>query len=347
MGLLDKLTAKLGRAPTDAELQAAKDKKAAKKAKKAEEDAGAASSSAAAPPPAATPAPKPKATPTTPSSSSTRKREPSAYNIFMKSEIQRIKQAEPGLDHKQAFSRAAFAWRTSPDNPKRVDAATAAADAAAAAAEKKEKTPAATGTKRKRGSDGLDDKTLDRVYKAVGKAFTEMLDGELADSALVSESVRQRIVSHMKEALTPNGLIGADDALASAIQEGISGKKPKVVKPPKAAPKPKTPKGPKGPKHKPGVQHAALKLLSSFEWDVFDAVQGAGKQGEGKLSNVQLKQLTILKGLWTDELKGASRMRLLKVLGKDELFAPEQASGPAGWPPAGDGDEEEDAEEAN
>ena len=45
-------------------------------------------------------------------------RAPSAYNIFMKSEIAKVKKANPNLEHKEAFKKAAEGWATSKDNPK-------------------------------------------------------------------------------------------------------------------------------------------------------------------------------------------------------------------------------------
>jgi hypothetical protein len=33
-------------------------------------------------------------------------RQPSAYNLFMKAEIQRVKAENPSLSHKEAFSKA-------------------------------------------------------------------------------------------------------------------------------------------------------------------------------------------------------------------------------------------------
>ena len=45
-------------------------------------------------------------------------RKPTAYNIFMKSEIQRVKDAHPELDQKQRFTTAANNWKTSAENPK-------------------------------------------------------------------------------------------------------------------------------------------------------------------------------------------------------------------------------------
>jgi len=41
------------------------------------------------------------------------KREPSAYNLFMKSELAKVKKADPKMDHKQAFAAAAANWTKS------------------------------------------------------------------------------------------------------------------------------------------------------------------------------------------------------------------------------------------
>lgn len=38
------------------------------------------------------------------------KRAPSAYNLFMKSELAKVKKANPKLDHKEAFTTAAGNW---------------------------------------------------------------------------------------------------------------------------------------------------------------------------------------------------------------------------------------------
>ena len=45
------------------------------------------------------------------------KRPPSAYNLFMKSELAKVKKAQPTLDHKQAFTAAANNWKNSKENP--------------------------------------------------------------------------------------------------------------------------------------------------------------------------------------------------------------------------------------
>jgi len=46
-------------------------------------------------------------------------RQPSAYNLFMKTEVARIKQENTGLSHKEAFKEAARNWGTSAANPQK------------------------------------------------------------------------------------------------------------------------------------------------------------------------------------------------------------------------------------
>lgn len=41
----------------------------------------------------------------------------SAYNVFMKSEVQRVKTENPQLPHREAFKMAAERWQASPMNP--------------------------------------------------------------------------------------------------------------------------------------------------------------------------------------------------------------------------------------
>lgn len=36
-----------------------------------------------------------------------RPRDPSPYNLFIREEVKRLKRDEPGLDHREAFKRAA------------------------------------------------------------------------------------------------------------------------------------------------------------------------------------------------------------------------------------------------
>lgn len=43
------------------------------------------------------------------------KRAPSAYNLFIRDEVRRQKEANPALDHKQAFSKAAEVWKAQRD----------------------------------------------------------------------------------------------------------------------------------------------------------------------------------------------------------------------------------------
>ena len=61
--------------------------------------------------------PRPQA-PAEGNSSTKPKKEPSAYNLFLQAELTRVKQAQPGIEHKLAFSMAATAWASSPLNPK-------------------------------------------------------------------------------------------------------------------------------------------------------------------------------------------------------------------------------------
>jgi len=49
----------------------------------------------------------------------TKSRKPSPYNNYMANEIARIKRANPGLDHKDAFKEAAANWKRALENPKR------------------------------------------------------------------------------------------------------------------------------------------------------------------------------------------------------------------------------------
>ncbi|OMH84624.1 Protein YABBY 2 [Zancudomyces culisetae] len=41
----------------------------------------------------------------------------SPYNKFMKTELQKVKEKNSSLSHKDAFKLAASNWKTSPDNP--------------------------------------------------------------------------------------------------------------------------------------------------------------------------------------------------------------------------------------
>lgn len=44
-------------------------------------------------------------------------RKVSAYNQFIKSELAKVKAANPDLPHKEAFKKAASNWKASPQNP--------------------------------------------------------------------------------------------------------------------------------------------------------------------------------------------------------------------------------------
>ncbi|RKP00933.1 hypothetical protein CXG81DRAFT_3293, partial [Caulochytrium protostelioides] len=43
---------------------------------------------------------------------------PTPYNLFMKSELPKVKSTNPNLSHREAFTAAAKNWATSPQNPK-------------------------------------------------------------------------------------------------------------------------------------------------------------------------------------------------------------------------------------
>ncbi|KAI8973275.1 hypothetical protein BDF20DRAFT_881486 [Mycotypha africana] len=42
----------------------------------------------------------------------------SPYNNFMKTELAKVKEANPGIAHKEAFKLAAQNWSKAPENPK-------------------------------------------------------------------------------------------------------------------------------------------------------------------------------------------------------------------------------------
>ena len=58
-------------------------------------------------------------------------RQPSQYNLFMKTEVARIKQTQPELTHKEAFKEAARNWGVSDQNPAKRQASGLGIDAAA------------------------------------------------------------------------------------------------------------------------------------------------------------------------------------------------------------------------
>jgi len=60
----------------------------------------------------------PKASTTKPKAKSTPKkkpRKPSAYNVYMKKELARLKKKHPRSSHTVLFKRAAKSWKRSPD----------------------------------------------------------------------------------------------------------------------------------------------------------------------------------------------------------------------------------------
>ncbi|KAI8914829.1 hypothetical protein PhCBS80983_g00779 [Powellomyces hirtus] len=48
----------------------------------------------------------------------TSKRGASPYNMFMKTELAKVKKEKPDIGHKDAFKLAASNWATAPENPK-------------------------------------------------------------------------------------------------------------------------------------------------------------------------------------------------------------------------------------
>jgi hypothetical protein len=60
----------------------------------------------------------PRAAKDKPAKEEKEKREPSAYNKFMKEEIARLKVTHSEMNHKELFKLAANNWKTSKENPK-------------------------------------------------------------------------------------------------------------------------------------------------------------------------------------------------------------------------------------
>mmetsp|Transcript_27538 Transcript_27538/g.80956 ORF Transcript_27538/g.80956 Transcript_27538/m.80956 type:complete len:183 (-) Transcript_27538:576-1124(-) len=81
-------------------------------------------------------------------------RSPSAYNLFMKDEVAKVKAEHPELRHRDAFKMAAERWAESPKNPqnKGKPGYEGAPGAAPVEKEEKEEAPAADGD----GDDGDD-----------------------------------------------------------------------------------------------------------------------------------------------------------------------------------------------
>ncbi|CAE6493413.1 unnamed protein product [Rhizoctonia solani] len=53
-----------------------------------------------------------------PSAATGSKKKSSPYNIYMKSELARLKEKNPEMSHKERFKTAATSWADSPENPK-------------------------------------------------------------------------------------------------------------------------------------------------------------------------------------------------------------------------------------
>jgi len=52
-------------------------------------------------------------------------RQPTAYNVFMKAELAKLKAEQPEIHHKEAFKIAAGRWADAPENPKNAKATAA------------------------------------------------------------------------------------------------------------------------------------------------------------------------------------------------------------------------------
>ncbi|KAJ2843158.1 hypothetical protein IWW36_005651 [Coemansia brasiliensis] len=48
----------------------------------------------------------------------TKTKKVSPYNMYMKAELAKVKEKNPGIPHKEAFKLAARNWATAPQNPK-------------------------------------------------------------------------------------------------------------------------------------------------------------------------------------------------------------------------------------
>ncbi|PWN23738.1 hypothetical protein BCV69DRAFT_309611 [Microstroma glucosiphilum] len=51
-------------------------------------------------------------------SGSGKKKAPTAYNLYMKTQLEKLKKSEPNLDHKERFKKVAASWAKDPSNPK-------------------------------------------------------------------------------------------------------------------------------------------------------------------------------------------------------------------------------------
>ncbi|KAG0288452.1 hypothetical protein BGZ96_007796 [Linnemannia gamsii] len=47
------------------------------------------------------------------------KRQPTAYNLYIKDELPKYKAAHPNVEHKEAFRQVAYLWKHAAENPNR------------------------------------------------------------------------------------------------------------------------------------------------------------------------------------------------------------------------------------
>ncbi|KAK3826858.1 MAG: hypothetical protein JOS17DRAFT_792115 [Linnemannia elongata] len=52
-------------------------------------------------------------------SHASRKRQPTAYNLYIKEELPKYKAAHPNVEHKEAFRQVAYLWKYAAENPNR------------------------------------------------------------------------------------------------------------------------------------------------------------------------------------------------------------------------------------
>ena len=237
-----KLTVKLGHAPTEAQIQDYKAKKAAKKAaealateaaaappptpaapaaKPSKEErkiaksaaaaaAAAASSSAATPPPAKKQKTAATASAAT-SPSGALKRAPSPYNLYMKAELPRLKIAEPSLTHKEAFSKVGESWKASEQNPKNGGTALAEqAKAAKAAFDAAKATPTATAA------------TPGAIDAAPTKKRKSATTNAAANAAAVATECTQLCCDTLEEVLRATAPQADGTAIVDALREALA-----------------------------------------------------------------------------------------------------------------------------
>ncbi|KAF9320572.1 hypothetical protein BGZ91_004703 [Linnemannia elongata] len=47
------------------------------------------------------------------------KRQPTAYNLYIKDELPKYKATHPNIEHKEAFRQVAYLWKYASENPNR------------------------------------------------------------------------------------------------------------------------------------------------------------------------------------------------------------------------------------